>query len=200
MLGERLEEIARGRRSYLLLHRQGATDTDTRCYERFMRQARPRRGMTLLEERNAAESVQSPAELIRAMFVRFRHAGLAVTLDPAVWLSTPPAELLGGNARFATMGAAPTLWQYLRSGEAAALVGPLDGEIGSLAVEIAILGITESDRPGQVRIAQLELVNPDTLDDFANRYAEAAGLDLKELSPPSAPWRPEAASDAKVPP
>jgi ABC-type sugar transport system substrate-binding protein len=200
LLGERLEDIAGGKHSYVLLHRHGATNNDTHCYERFMLKARSSHGMTLLDERNAAESEQSPTELLREMFARFQHAGLAVTLDPRTWLSTPPDKLLGSNARFVTLGAPPVLWQYLRSGEAAALVGPLDGEIGSLAAEMAVMGITESQKPGQVRIVQMEVVKAETLGDFASRYAAAAGLDLKDLFPPSAPALPEGASDAKVPP
>ncbi len=192
LLGEHLEEIAGGKRSYLLVHRCGATPVDTHCYERFMRKARSYHGITLLEERNAAETGQPPAELLRAMFARFRHAGLAVTLDPTPWLRRPPAELLGRNARFATLSAAPALWPYLRSGEAAALVGPLDGEIGALAVELALVGITDSGEAGLVRSVQSELVTRETLDDFAKRYAEAAGLDVNALLSPTAASQPAA--------
>lgn len=186
LLAEHLTEIAGGKRSYVLLHRHGTTPTGTRCYERFMRRMRARPGLTLLEERNAGRAEQPPTELVRAMFARFRHAGLAVTLDPGPWLSAPPAELLGSEARFATLGATPALWPYLRSGQAAALVGSLDGEIGSLAVELALAGITERFEPGQVRIVDSELVTPETLDDFARRYAAAAGFELGELLPPPA--------------
>jgi ABC-type sugar transport system substrate-binding protein len=194
LLGEHLQEIVGGKRSYVLLHRYGATPTDTHCYERFMRKARSYHGIKLLEDRNAAEAQEPPAELLRAMFACFRHAGLAVTFDPTPWLSTPPAELLGSNARFATLSAAPPLWRYLQSGEAAALVGPLDGEIGSLAVEIALVGITESGKAGLERIVRNELVTRETLDDFAKRYAEAAGLDLDQLLP-----RPSASQPAGLP-
>jgi len=193
LLGKHLTEIAGGKRSYFLLHTHGASPIDTHCYERFMQHARGRVDMTLLKECNAAEAKRPTGELIAEMFARFPNAGLMVTLDPGPWLSTPPAQLLGSNARFATLGAAPVLWQYLQSGEATALVGPLDGEIGRLAAEMALMAITESEPAGLVRIARHELVTRDTLDDFANRYAEAAGLDLKELvrqpalSEPSAP-------------
>lgn len=200
LLGAHLPQIAAGKRSYLLLHRHGTTPTDTHCYDRFMRKARSQYGITLLEERNAGDAERPPAELLRAMFARFRHAGLAVTLDYDPWLSTPPAELLGSNARFAALGAVPALWQYLRTGEAAALVGPLDGEIGSLAVGTALAAITESRKPGVVRFALSELVTRETLDDFASRYAEAAGLDLNELLSATASSRPAAPPDVKTEP
>ncbi len=75
------------------------------------------------------------------------------------------------------------MWTYLRSGQAAALAGPLDGKIGAMAIEAAIGALTESSKPGAVRIATSELVTLDNLEDFAKRYAEIAGLDQKELLP-----------------
>jgi len=200
LLGERLAKIAGGKQSYVLLHRYGATPADTHCYERFMHKARSSHAIMLLEERNAAEAEELPAELLRAMFARFRHAGLAVTLDPTPWFSMPPAELLGRNARFTTLSAVPALWRYLRSGEAAALVGPLDGEIGALATEMALAAITESRQAGLIRIAPNELVTRETLDDFAKRYAAAAGLDVNELLPRSATSRPAAPPNPVIEP
>lgn len=190
LMGKRLTEIAGGKRSYLLVHRSGANPTATHCYERFMREARQRYGMKLLQEQNAAEAEQPPEELLRAMFARFRHAGLAVTLDPFPWLFTAPGELLGREAKFTTLCAAPALWPALRSGEAAALVGPLDGRIGALAAEMALIAITETSEAGLVRLVECELVTPETLDDFAKRYAKAAGLELDGLLPPAAASQP----------
>jgi hypothetical protein len=190
LLGENLVEIAAGKRSYLLLHWQDASAEDGHCYTRFMAMTRSHGGLTLLEQRDASTAKQTPAELLREMFTRFRHAGLAVTLHPAPWLSAPPAQLLGRDARFATLGAAPALWPYLRSGEAAALVGSIDGEVGSLAVEIAIIAMTDSRQAGLVRVVESELVTRETLGDFANRYAEAAGLDSHELLASPATSRP----------
>jgi len=181
LLGRHLDEIVSGKRSYVLLHRAGTSTKDTRCYERFLAKARSYRAISLLEERNAGQGDQSSAELVRAMFTRFRHAGLVVTLEPSLWLSAAPADVLGQNARFATVGAAPVLWRYLRSGEATALAGPLDAELGSRAVELALAAITESRKPGAVRTVRSELVTRETLDDFAKRYAEAADLDLEKL-------------------
>ena len=199
LLGKRLEQIVAGRQSYVLLHRNGAGPTETHCYERFLAEARSYRGITLLEERNAADAEQSPVELIQAMLRHFPHAGLIITLEPSVWLTAGASKVLGQNARFATVGAAPALWGYLRSGEATALAGVLDGEMGSLAAEVALAAITESRRAGAVRTAPAELVTRETLDDFAKRYAEAAGLNLQELL--SAPaTRPLAPTDTPTGP
>ncbi len=186
LLGKHLTEIAGDKRSYILLHRNGVCDQDTRCYERFMSKACAHIGISLLEERNAGKGEQPPTKLVRAMFARFRHAGLVVTLEPSVWLTTSPAKLLGRNARFATVGAAPSLWGYLRSGEAAALAGSVDGELGALAAELALGAMTDNQKAGVIRMVPSELVTPETLDDFAKRYAEAAGLELRELLPPPA--------------
>jgi ABC-type sugar transport system substrate-binding protein len=190
LLGRHLDEIVGGRRSYLLLHRAGTSTKDTHCYERFLAKARSYRAIPLLEERSAGPKDQSSADLVRAMFATFPHAGLVVTLEPSVWLQAAPADVLGQNARFATVGAAPALWGYLRSGQATALAGPLDGELGSLAVELALAAITESRKPGAVRTVRSELVTRETLDDFAKRYAEAAGLDLQKLLSTPASSRP----------
>lgn len=189
-LGEHLAEIAAGKQSYVLLHWQGASAEDEHCYTRFMAKARSPGGLTLLEQRDASAVKQTPAELLQEMFTRFRHAGLAVTLHPAPWLSTPPAQLLGRDARFATLGAAPALWPYLRSGEAAALVGPIDGQIGALAVEMAITAMSETRQTGLIRVVESELVTRETLGEFASRYAEAAGLDSHELLASPATSRP----------
>ncbi|MBU0617176.1 MAG: substrate-binding domain-containing protein [Planctomycetes bacterium] len=199
LLGKRLEQIVAEKQSYVLLHRSGAGPTETHCYERFLAEARSYRGITLLEERNAADVRQPHVELIRAMLRHFPHAGLVITLEPSVWLTTGASEALGQNARFATVGAAPALWGYLRSGEATALAGVLDGEMGSLAAEVALAAITESRKAGTVRTAPAELVTRETLGDFAKRYAEAAGLNLQELL--SAPaTRPLAPTDTPTGP
>lgn len=192
LLGNNLDRIIAGRQSYLLLHRAGADATQTHCYERFLTAARSYGTISLLDEQNAADEQQQPVELIRAMFARFPNAGLVVTLEPGAWLSTDPAEVLARGARFATVGAAPPLWGHLRSGRATALAGVLDGELGSLAADLAVAAITDSHAAGKVRIASAELVTRETLDDFAKRYAETAGLDVQELlaAPPAAPSRP----------
>jgi hypothetical protein len=181
LLGKNIEQIVAGKRSYILLHRSGLNAATTHSYERFRTKARSFGSISQLEERNAADAEQPPIELIRAMFARFPNAGLVVTLEPTVWLTTPPAEVLGRNARFATVGASPALWGHLQTGSATALAGVLDGELGALAVELALAAITENHAAGKVRTAPAELVTRATLDDFAKRYAAAAGLELQEL-------------------
>ena len=46
--------------------------------------------------------------------------------------------------------------------------------------------MTDSQKAGVMRMVPSELVTPETLNDFAKRYAEAAGLELRELLPPPA--------------
>ena len=193
-LGMNLAAVACGKHSYLLLHENDVTAAGTRCYERFMQKARLQPGMSLLWEQSTSQTEQSSADLVRAMFHRFPHAGLVVTLNASPWLSTAPADLLGSEARFATLDTVPALWPYLLNDQAAALAGPLHGEIGSLAVELAMMGITESERPGTVRVVNSELVTAETVYDFAARYAEAAGFELGALLPGAGASQPVAAS------
>jgi ABC-type sugar transport system substrate-binding protein len=200
LLGRHLEEIVAGKRSYVLLHRAGASSMETHCYERFLRGARSCPGITLLGERNAAETEESAVELIRAMFRCFPHAGLVVTLEPSVWLTDGAGHALGQSAHFATVGAAPTLWKYLRSGEATALAGVLDGQMGALAAELALAAITGSRDGGTLRTAHAELVTRETLDDFAKRYAETAGLDLQELLSATTATQPTLPADVPISP
>jgi hypothetical protein len=181
LLGKHLNKVVADRRSYMLLHRNGASPTETRCYERFLSYARGHRAIALLDQRNAAEAARPPGELVRAMFRRFPNAGLLVTLEPSIWCAPDLSRVLGPKSRFATMCAAPVLWKHLRSGKATALVGVLDGEVGYLAIETALAAMTESREAGTVRSARAELVTPETLDDFARRYVKAAGLDMQEL-------------------
>jgi len=194
LLGEHLMQIAAARRSYLFVHRRSASAHDEKCYARFMAKARFHHALTLLEERDAAAFQQPAGAIIRALFARFRHAGLAVTLDPTPWLETPPAQLLGREASFATCGAAPALWPYLKSGQAAALAGPIDGEIGALAAEIALIAMTDERQAGLVRGVQSELVTRASLDHFSRRYAEAAGTALDELVGPPLATEPTTTS------
>jgi hypothetical protein len=199
LLGENLTAIATDKRSYLLLHGRGANPTATNCYHRFMLTARKQYGMKLLYEESTVDAERTPSELVHELSGRFQHAGLMVTLDPTPWLTSPPADLLGAEARFATLSAVPALWPALRAGRAAALAGPLDGEIGALAIEAALAGITESRKPGTVHFATCELVTAESLDNFATRYAGAAGLDLDELLAPTPARAPQAAKPTADP-
>lgn len=184
-LAEQLRSIAAGKRSCMLLHWEARSESDAHCRARFNRRAHRQHGVSVLCERDATSSKTSPTEIIRDMFATFPRAGLIVTLDPQPWLTATPAELLGENAGFATIGAFPALWPALRAGEATALCGPLDGEVGRRAVELALGAITQSAKPGRVWTMDCELVTPDLLDDFARRYAEAAGVPFDELTAPA---------------
>ncbi len=185
LLGENLIKIAAGRTSYLLLHDNGKDALATRCYRRFMTAAGAQYALTLLEQRSAADPETSPPQILAQMVKRFHRARLVVTLSPEVWLTVPPEVVLKKQTRFATLGAFPELWPHLRSGWALALVGPLDGEIGYAAMELVLAAITKSREFGTQRFILPELVTPQTLDDFARRYAAAAGLDLADLIPTS---------------
>jgi ABC-type sugar transport system substrate-binding protein len=181
LLGENLLKITAGRTSYLLLHDNGKDTLATRCYRRFMGAAGEQYALTLLEQRSAAGSDASPPQTLAQMMKRFHRAGLVVTLSPEVWLTVPPEAVLKEQTCFATLGAVPELWPQLRSGRALALVGPLHGEIGYAALELVSAAFTKSREFGTQRFILPELVTPQTLDDFARRYAAAAGLDLADL-------------------
>lgn len=182
-LAQKLDIYAAPGRSYVLVHESGRNTAATQCYDRFMMGAEKQYTMTLLEKQNAAESQLSARELIRQMLERFQNASVVVTFNAEPWLSAPPPLTLDSNARFITMSAAPPLWSWLRSGQAAVLIGPIDGEIGELAVEFAVEGITDAGRGG-VRVVEAEFVTRENLEEFAERYAAAAGVPLRELLPP----------------
>jgi ABC-type sugar transport system substrate-binding protein len=183
LLGRNLPKYADGRRSYLLVHEKGKNPLATQCYRSFMAAASQHPSMSLLEQGNAAGSDLPPSGLLTRMLDRFRRAGVVVTLNPEVWLAASPEALLSEANRFATLGAFPELWPHLRSGRALALAGPLDGEIGFAALELVSAALTKSREFGTQRFIVPELVTAETLDDFARRYAAAAGLDLADLLP-----------------
>ncbi|MBW7905818.1 MAG: sugar ABC transporter substrate-binding protein [Phycisphaerae bacterium] len=181
LLGERLDVIADGGRSYVLVHESGANTLATQCADRFNLGIREHYGLQRLDERNASQSTRAAHELIREMLDQFPNVAMVVTFNADAWLAVQPDVLLGPRTRFATMPATPELWPWVRSGRAAALVGPVDGEIGDLAVELAMNGLTSERGGGGVRVVRSELVNARNLDDFARRYAEAAGTTVAEL-------------------
>jgi len=205
LLGEHLSSLAAGRRSYLLVHESAAGPAATECCQRFMSAARRHIEPTLLQSVDAADSSQPPTELIESLLHTFPHAGLLVTLNPDVWLTVRAGwsrrlRELNGEFRFTTLAAAPVLWQRLGTpespGEAAALVGPLDGEIGFAAVEIAARALLSTGSRTPVRRIPCELVTPENLPDFARRYAEAAGgLDVAGYLPTTRPGATRAARE-----
>ncbi len=185
LLGAHIPEILGDRRSYVLLSCQGRSRTDTSCYARFMQAARHHSGVYLLDERCGTGSVAGMVDEIRDMLAVFPHAGMVVTLRPDVWFDNDPVMLLRDKTRLATLGASPRLWPLLRSGRAAALCGPIDGRIGHIAMDAAIVVLTRSRQFSPLHIVPCELVRPDSLDDFARRYAEAGGMRVEALLPPA---------------
>lgn len=209
LLAENLARLANGRRSYILLHEDGASAAARPVYDRFMPAARDQ-PLTLLEQREVRPDGPTAPQVLREMLGRFRHAGLVVTLLPDPWLTEPASLILdpgraadgermpppgpaGGTPsatgpsrgpRFVTLSAVPPLWRYLRSGEAAALVGPLDGLIGSTAVELAVRGMMRTRSDNAYRLIPCELVTRENLESFARRYAEAGNLELHSVWPP----------------
>lgn len=199
LLGENLDKIAAGRLSYVLVHQDQQDRRASLCYARFTAAARSRSALKLLEQRNAAKSGRSQRELVEELRQRFPHVGLVVTLSPEPWVSRQPWMKLPPENRFATLGAPPRLWSRLRSGEAAALVGPLEGDIGYAAVDMAVTGLMGIPDTPRERTVPCELVMLDTLDDFARRYAAAANLDVAELMP-LAPVTPPGSQPNDAPP
>jgi hypothetical protein len=196
-LGENLSLVAAGRQSYLLLHEAARSELATNCYQRFSAAAQRRYDLTLLKEMDAAEGTQTPAQLVEQMLGLFPHAGLIVTLNPDVWLLATPGwdhrlHELNRRFRFVTLSAAPRLWAHLGTptapGDAAALLGPVDGDMGYAAAQLALQLMISTDRPPSAITIPCELVTAETLPDFARRYAAAAnGLDVSAYMPQSPP-------------
>ncbi|RMF85566.1 MAG: hypothetical protein D6744_01210 [Planctomycetota bacterium] len=186
-LGLALPELVKPHQSYLLLHDRGRTPTATRCYQRFDARAARYFALTRLMEANSFESGRTAFELIPEMVKKFPNAGLLVTLEPSFWMRASAAQIRELPCRFATLGTHPHLWRYLRSGVAVALAGPIHPQIGAVAVESAFSSVTAEEPQGFERIIACELVTAETLDDFAERYAQAAGVPLSSLLPAPSP-------------
>ncbi len=182
-VGGELTAIAGDKRSYLLLHERESSVEATRIAARFSVAARFEVAMTRLSEQRAAPRAAEQLEQMRAMLTQFPHAGLIVTLTPRLWLDPSLDTALDPRNRFVTLSSAPSLWGRLRRGEAAALAGPLHGEIGYAAAARVWAGMTAAEPFGRVELVPCELITPATLDDFARRYAESAGIPLEQLLP-----------------
>jgi len=192
LLGRNLKKIAGRRRSYVLLHGNGASELATRKYLRFSDEARRRVLPVLLADRTTAGTATNERALVREMLDQFKHAGLVVTLDAEIWLEPDWRGVLSGGAQFATTSASPLLWDALREGRAAAVAGVLDGETGATATRLALQAIMENIDAARIRTLIPELVTSDTLDNFSLRYAEAAGMtvgELRERAASSEPFR-----------
>jgi hypothetical protein len=182
-LGRHLDTFAGGGRSYLLFHEVG-TDSDPRRNarrDRFLEQAR---SVSSMQRLNDWQALRWPAENVGAAVAAldlYPHASLLVSLDATV----RPETLGAGHSgrRWALLGATPDLWPRVYSGEVVAVAGVIDGEIGSAVVELAAQLAANVAEDAGGRSVLSELVTRGTLDDFARRYAEAAGSSVEELWP-----------------
>ncbi|TWT45194.1 hypothetical protein RAS1_16160 [Phycisphaerae bacterium RAS1] len=176
LLSDKLGGVAGGRLSYALLHASGTSELGTRCFQSFGRNPLDRPSLRLLEERAISGDAAAWQDAVQQTVRRFPNVGLVVTLDPRPWLHEAPRLRLPAANCFVTLGAAPNLWPRLRSGEAAALVGALDGEVGYAAGRMAIAALIGAELESTERIIPCELVTAANLDDFARRYSEAGEL------------------------
>ena len=193
-LGNHLRQVARERRSYVLCHERGASETATNCYLRFKSAASQQSDLSLLLEQNTFDPPRDTANVFEETLALFPHAGLVVTLNPTVWLEGQ-ADLVkrlrqrNKEFQFVTLSTAPSLWAELGTpsepGSAAALVGPIDGDLGYAAAEMAVQTLMSQDKPSKLRWIDAEIVTAKTLPDFARRYSTAAnGLDVTVFLPP----------------
>jgi ABC-type sugar transport system substrate-binding protein len=190
LLAESLDQLLGDRRTYVLVHDREASADGRRRYERFSRVVKTHGGITQLAEVDLKGTRRAAPDRIRPVLEQFRHTALVVSLTPAPWLAESPDRILGPQARFATIGTAPILWRWLREGRAVALAGPLHAQIGRTAVRCAVQAVTGDQVKREDQIIVTELVTPETLGDFARRYAAAAGVDPTSL----APWLAESPS------
>ncbi len=189
LLAQRLDEVAAGRQSYLLVADPDANPVANATYQRFAHVARRQVDLHLLRESKAGRQLGTPRDQIEELLALFPNAGLIVTLDPEPWITAPDGWLqkvrgLNSRFRFVTLSTVPDLWHHLGTaaapGNAAALIGPIDGEIGYQACRLALRGLLTQRETSPIEWIPNELVTPTTLDDFAERYAKAAnGLDLR---------------------
>ncbi|MFO0838110.1 MAG: substrate-binding domain-containing protein [Phycisphaerae bacterium] len=179
-LAERLPDIAGEQRTYALIHDRGANEMATRCHDHFMRVARLKTSLVQLAECNAFESNRIADDVIAEFCGRFRHLGLIVLLGAT---DTPrAASAIGaGQTRLVVLSATPDHWGLLESGKAAALAGPLDGELGYTLARVTAEGLNGDVRPGRTHPVPCEIVTPAELPGFEQRYAEAAGMELSVL-------------------
>lgn len=190
LLGRNLSIIAGDWKSYLLVHCRGSGRSGAYHYERYMSKARDFRGIALLREIDACEqSAQTvnPVDSIQAAIEMFPNVGFIVLLDAVVWQPGVLESLLQRKTRIVMCGTAPPLWPYLKSGDALALAGVNDGELGSAAAELAVAALTESRKPGTYKVVDSVLVTAATLPDFMQSYTAASGLQPEDADVKSEP-------------
>ncbi len=184
---------ARSQRSYVLLHASGRDQAASECYARFRAFVPGPPNLTLLEEVNLWQTQRSMTDVLADVLGRYRTAELVVSLDPEPWLTREPRLQLPPANRLATLAAPPRMWQRLQAGEASVLVGVLDGELGYVAVELAVQGLMRVPEAPLQRWIGVEVVTAANLADFARRYAAAADVKIEELWPPAAQSAPATA-------
>jgi hypothetical protein len=188
-LADALPEIT-SRRSFVLLHHDGRDELATRCYRRFKTEADTLADMHLLKQVNQAQQKAASTATARSLVALFPNAGLVVTLDDALWMHSERGwftklRAINPHVQYVALSSAPQLWRDLGTpgapGVCAALVGPVEGRLGYEAVRIAWRPlIAEREPDGVLRFIDCELITPETLPDFAHRYAKAAGdLDVR---------------------
>jgi hypothetical protein len=183
-LADALPQITK-RRSFVLLHHEGRDNLATRCYRRFTTEARTLGDMHQLKQVNVSDGAGPATQMARGLLELFPNTGLLVTLDDGLWLRAEPAwfanlRAINPQLQYVALSSAPQLWRDLGSpgapGVCAALVGPLDGQLGYEAVRIAWRPLIAERQPdGVLRFIDCELITAGTLPDFARRYSEAAG-------------------------
>lgn len=183
LLGGSLAQIAPDARSALLLHDRGRDAAAAGRYERFIEHQRVRAGLRLLDQREWRTAGPAASELIGEMLTTFPNAGViaAITGEPCDPLAAPESAAVAGvRGRVALLGAHPRRWRPLREGAALALVGAIEPRLATEALDLAI-GLCNGRPAGERRLIPCELVTRAALDDFARRYAEAAGALPAEL-------------------
>ncbi|MBL8877512.1 MAG: hypothetical protein JNG88_00205 [Phycisphaerales bacterium] len=175
LIAENLPKFATGRKTYSVIHARSRSAIDEACYERFVSHRPGESVMVQVAERDVFNPSVPPSRAISDILVAFRSTAIVVTLDPEVWLTSEPPFALDEQRKFITLGAVEPLWARLRNGEAAALIGPLDGEIGAAAMQGMLRGLARESAPTPVRTIPCHLVTRDTLDEFAKSYQVATG-------------------------
>lgn len=170
MIAENLSRCAAGRKTYALVHARSRSAIDHDCYERFISHRPGDSQMVQVAERDAFDPPELPSRIIADIVASFRSTAIVVTLSPEVWLTTEPPFALDEGRRFITLGAVEPLWPRLKNGEAAAIVGPLDGEIGAAAMQGVLRGVAREPAEMSLRTIPCHFVTPETLDDFARNY------------------------------
>lgn len=183
LLAGALPQVAPDARSALLLHDRGVNEASAGRYERFVERLRVRAGLRLLDQREWRAAGPPAADLLSEMLGVFPHAGVIAVIagEPCEPIARrgeagkPPA-----HGRLVLLGAHPRRWKHLRDESVLALVGAIEPRLALDALELSI-DLCNGRAAGVRQLIPCELVTRGTLDDFARRYAAAAGVQPAEL-------------------